>query len=193
MSEENKEEIITLKGQNAIDLWLQDAKVWNKWELRREGELQKAVDKNDAERLRRLKDLALSNNDHALALKLYADEMRAKRWHEGQYFSSLLDLVFDKICDYGQSISRPIIGVFVNVAFFAAIYMNLGKSTKEFYTIWDHLQFSLASSFPLISISGKIKDLGSARFYDFCCALYRRGAFYHQRMGLPWYKNQHPA
>lgn len=65
------------------------------------------VDSNDGERLCRLKEIAESNKDFQSALKLNADELRAKRWSR-KFTSSLLDLSFSVTSNYGLSILRPV-------------------------------------------------------------------------------------
>lgn len=66
-----------------------------------------ATNIGDIARLRRLKEIAENNKDHAAALRFHADEMRAKRWHEMGFGASLLDMCFSGLSNYGQSIVRP--------------------------------------------------------------------------------------
>lgn len=76
----------------------------------------RAIDPIDAERLCRLKELAESNKDHRKALQFHANEMRAKRWHQYGWFASVLDLMFDKISNYGQSLMRPALALIFIIA-----------------------------------------------------------------------------
>lgn len=63
----------------------------------------KANDPEDADRLRRLKELAEQSKHHRAALRFYADEERCERWQPGQSFwATLLDLCYDKVSNYGQ-------------------------------------------------------------------------------------------
>lgn len=77
----------------------------------------KAADKNDAEKLCRLKEIAESNKDHVTALRFHADEMRAKRWQKERIgtTASLLDWLFDVFSLYGQSIWRPMAGLLLTI------------------------------------------------------------------------------
>ncbi len=71
---------------------------------------ERAKDVGDIAKLRRLKELAESNRDHAAALRFHADEMRAKRWNKDQgmgWGKSFLDLLYSATSNYGQSIGRP--------------------------------------------------------------------------------------
>ncbi|PSV48165.1 hypothetical protein [Photobacterium indicum] len=79
------------------------------YKLRREGSWfkEQATDIDDIARLRRIKEIAENNKDHAAALRFHADEMRAKRWHEMGTSASLLDMCFSGLSNYGQSILRP--------------------------------------------------------------------------------------
>lgn len=65
------------------------------------------IDSNDGDRLCRLKEITESNKDFQSALKLNADELRAKRWSK-KFTSSLLDLAFSITSNYGLSILRPV-------------------------------------------------------------------------------------
>lgn len=111
----------------------------------------KAADPEDASRLRRLKEIAETNRDHAQALSFHADEMRAKRWVEIGFFASVLDATFSALSDYGQSIWRPVSGL---------IIMNL--VLIGFYTVnsngkWgDAIEYTLANSLPFLISSRKI-------------------------------------
>lgn len=77
----------------------------------------KATDRNDTEKLCRLKEIAESNKDHAAALRFHADEMRAKRWQKEKMgtTASLLDWLFDVFSLYGQSIYRPMTGLLLTI------------------------------------------------------------------------------
>ncbi len=101
--------------------------------------LQKAVSPMDAERLCRLKELAESNKDHRKALQFHADEMRAKRWHQHSFFSNLLDFMFDKLSNYGQSIVRPFICLILTVltmTLYSVGYQFPVSSNPQDYVIW---------------------------------------------------------
>ena len=71
----------------------------------------KAKDKDDAARLRRLKELAENNKHHEAALRFHADEIRADRWHVTGKLASCLDMLFSFFSNYGQSIWRPFAGL----------------------------------------------------------------------------------
>ncbi len=87
-----------------------------------------ANDARDVAKLRRLKELAESNKDHAAALRFYADEMRAKRGnkeHGMGFWKSFLDLLYSATSNYGQSIGKPAIWLFsVSAVFFACLLMD---------------------------------------------------------------------
>ncbi|USG62754.1 hypothetical protein NBZ79_07155 [Sneathiella marina] len=110
-----------------------------------------ASDPEDASRLRRLKEIAESNRDHAQSLSFHADEMRAKRWVEIGFFASILDAAFSALSDYGQSIWRPTFWLFV---------MNLvlvGFYTASSGGKWlEAIEYTLANSLPFLISSRKI-------------------------------------
>lgn len=72
--------------------------------------------------LRRLKELAEGSRHHEAALNFFALERRAKRWHQLSKAASALEWVYDALSQYGQSIGRPILGLVVTLAVFAALY-----------------------------------------------------------------------
>ena len=109
----------------------------------------RAVDPADAERLCRLKELAESNKDHRKALKFHADEMRAKRWHKYGAFASVLDLMFDKISNYGQSLMRPVLALIFIIAAMTiyTVGYQLPFSTKwNDYRLWIHNMESITTT-----------------------------------------------
>lgn len=94
----------------------------------------KANDEEDAERLCRLKKLATQNQERKRALKLNADELRARRWFNSikktdkkpmitKWWNglltlprSLLDIFNSLLSDYGQSIFRPLLCLAILIA-----------------------------------------------------------------------------
>jgi hypothetical protein len=129
-------------------------------------------DKLDSERLRRLKDISKTNNDHIGALRFHADEMRAKRWHYGLAGKSFLetigvsiiDTMYDWSSEYGQSISKPILWLLLLVSIFTTKYAALAQKAFEFSDVSNLAIFSLGNSLPFIPISklareAKIKGL----------------------------------
>jgi len=86
----------------------------------------KVVDKLDAEKLCRLKELAEQNKNHDKALMLHANEMRAKRWTKLNTAQSILDLLYSTTSNYGQSIMRPLLWLSLSFMLFSSYLV--GKS-----------------------------------------------------------------
>lgn len=84
----------------------------------------KALDENDAPRLKRLKEIAEKNRDHFLAMDCHAKEMRVRREFNKNIPYKLGDILFDKISDYGRSIWRPSFLLLINWFLFAFIYFD---------------------------------------------------------------------
>lgn len=121
--------------------------------------IRRAIDPADAERLCRLKELAESNKDHRKALKFHADEMRAKRWHQHGGFASILDLMFDKISNYGQSLMRPALALIfiISAMTIYTVGYQLPFSMKwNDYRLWIHNMESITAT---IWIDGFIASL----------------------------------
>jgi hypothetical protein len=88
--------------------------------------MRRAEDPSDAERLRRLKELATDNRDFAKALDFNAEEIRASRWHSRNWRWKLIpEGVFWAGSDYGRSIGRAVGGLAVLWFVCAAIYAHL--------------------------------------------------------------------
>ncbi|MEM7653979.1 MAG: hypothetical protein AAF220_12485, partial [Pseudomonadota bacterium] len=116
----------------------------------------KAVDQDDAARLRRLKELAETNRDHHAALQFHADEQRAQRWQDGTgTLRSLLDLAFDVTSRHGRSVKRPVVG-FGLILYGATIL----------FTCLSVIVRPLTVPAPALNIAGQLWDrLTSAALY----------------------------
>lgn len=130
--------------------------------------VKKAIDPADAERANRVKELAEANKHHALALRFHADEMRAKRWQPGTgIFSSILDLVFDLLCNYGQSVFRPamlwVFSIFAFVLPYAALAKECLTSVSQASKL---LIFSLSNSLPFLTSAGAARTEGLDKLFD---------------------------
>ena len=80
---------------------------WQRW-------MSRAAGADDAVRFRRLKELAAEWRDHERELKYFANELRAKRFHETEDFGGVtINWTYDLLSNFGQSIGRPIFGLFV--------------------------------------------------------------------------------
>jgi hypothetical protein len=117
--------------------------------------------KNDSERLRRLKDISTTNNDHLAALRFHADEMRVKRWHRSggllllptTLAASILDTLYDWTADYGQSISRPILWMLLLISLFISKYSGFWGAYYKFSDLGHLITFTIGNSLPFIPIS----------------------------------------
>ncbi|KXO06515.1 hypothetical protein AKG98_3175 [Moritella sp. JT01] len=125
-----------------------------------------AKDIDDAARLGRLKELAESNKDHESALRFHADEMRVKRWIKTPMMASILDFMFDKMSNYGQSILKPscwLICMFLLIL--VVSFYGTPFDSKMFNHLGNAINLSLSKTIPFVSglvIEGKdaAKELG---------------------------------
>ncbi len=82
-------------------------------------------------RLRRLKELAEQNRHHEAALHFFAMERRVARHTKAMSpGAAVLDYLYEKACDYGQSILRPIIGLGLSVFLAALGYRLLAEGVN---------------------------------------------------------------
>lgn len=132
----------------------------------------KATSKEDIASLRRLKEIAENNKDHAAALRFHADEMRAKRWHEMGTGASLLDMCFSGLSNYGQSIVRPFVTLctlmFVMALYVVGFAFPLSLTPKDYsqwlsntlsidFSTWlNGFELAVSSALPFISSSRNV-------------------------------------
>jgi hypothetical protein len=134
------------KTSHHVDL--SELKCTLKYENRPRWKPKKAADKTDIARLRKLKEIAESNKHYEAALRFNADEHRAKRWHEYSTLQSWLDMGFDKVCNYGQSILQPFM-------FWFCLLMSGTELLwwKIFGNFYDAFTYMLALSLPFLPVS----------------------------------------
>lgn len=124
----------------------------------------KVVDKLDAEKLCRLKELAEQNKNHDKALMFHADEMRAKRWTKLNTAQSILDLLYSATSNYGQSIMRPLLWLFLSFILFSSYLV--GKSELEMIeALSPAATTSIATMTPFISVSKDARQFGMEQLF----------------------------
>lgn len=92
--------------------------------------LKRAADPQDSQRFRRLKELALSENNRAKALEFNAQELRSQRGHESHPLQDFLQFFYMLLSDYGRSVVRPLVALGVVTGLFGAIYAQLSTNPK---------------------------------------------------------------
>ena len=116
----------------------------------------------DAARLRRLKEIAETNKDHQAALRFSADENRARRWIETSWFGSVLDMAFSACSNYGQSILRPFVALFVLAVASMGFYKKQAVTTDvEWWTApgWGQsAHLSISNSLPFLPQSRGLRE-----------------------------------
>lgn len=129
--------------------------------------LLQAASKEDASKLRRLKEIAETNKNHTAALRFHAAEMRARRWHDMPKLASILDAAFSFTSNYGQSIMRPFMAwlsvVFVAGLVYSGMFNKLFSELtfSEMYTQSDFgngLLYSLVQTLPVFPISRALQQ-----------------------------------
>ncbi|QPB85864.1 hypothetical protein CWC22_022960 [Pseudoalteromonas rubra] len=121
-----------------------------------------AADKQDIDRIRRLKELAETNKHHKLALDLHVEEMKCSRWIETPWHQLLTEFLFQKLGDYGRSIFRPTLSLVLLWLTCAPIYAY--SSDKKDIT-YDALLFSFSQMFSIIPSSKDARSESSAALY----------------------------
>lgn len=94
--------------------------------------IDKSVDKNDHEKLRRLKEIAELNHDHEKALYFFSLEQKCKRWAEHTNAISTVDCIYDLISRHGRSVKRPMVFLFLIWFLFSLFYCFLSPNSAEY-------------------------------------------------------------
>lgn len=135
----------------------------------------KAVDPLDSERFLRLKEIALSNNDHSSALRFHASEMRAKRWQHEEglnstitaYTESLLDTLYGWLCDYGQSIMLPVIWFISCMTIFTFKYAFASDKLETIAAFPASFMLSISNSIPFLQSSKGVQKTAKELLFYF--------------------------
>ncbi|MEP5770813.1 pentapeptide repeat-containing protein [Nisaea sp.] len=122
-----------------------------------------ASDREDAAKLRRLKEIAEANRDHHAALRFSADENRARRWIETPWPASILDMIFSVISNYGQSILRPF-GWLCLLGVIAAMFYRCA-ACPAYADCWQAARLSLSNSLPFLPQSRTLRLDASEALY----------------------------
>lgn len=116
-----------------------------------------------ASKLCRLKEIAENNKDHGAALRFHAAERRTIR-HSGTLpkISQFIDLSFDKMSHYGQSLERPLIGLVGIFTIFWLLYLigaRLLKQTSDLsILVSEAFSLSLSSMLAFLPISRDMRQ-----------------------------------
>jgi hypothetical protein len=89
----------------------------------------RACDPQDADRFRRLKEIAENNKDLAQALEFKAQEIQAGRWHNTTTrWDRAMEFLFEKLSNYGRSERLPLLWLIVFWLAFAGLYTGLSNT-----------------------------------------------------------------
>jgi len=113
--------------------------------------LKQAKKPDDADKLRRLKELAFNAKDHEREQYFFASELRAKRFHETKVASLLWSYLYEWCSDFGRSTLRPIILLFLTWGAFGWGYWQLADGPGKSFA--DGLRFSAATMLPFVAAS----------------------------------------
>ncbi len=121
----------------------------------------RSVDEGDAERFRRLKELAEQNRDFEKALDFRVEEMRAARWHNKHGFATaLVEGLFWLASDYGRSLARPLYGLIGLWLLGAAVYAKASTLPFTYHEIIKAMPFSWGQMFVYIPSSKEARTQG---------------------------------
>ncbi|NQU59276.1 MAG: pentapeptide repeat-containing protein [Rhodospirillales bacterium] len=113
--------------------------------------LKQAKKPDDADKLRRLKELASNAKDHEREQDFFASELRAKRFHEAMGASLIWSYLYEWCSDFGRSTFRPILLLFSIWGVFGWGYWLLADGPCKSFA--DGLRFSFATMPPFVAAS----------------------------------------
>lgn len=93
--------------------------------------------------LRQFRLFAQEYDDRRLALEIYALEQKSRRlWYDAPLSSSfVLGVLFQVFSDFGRSIIRPAVSLFVTAVFFTGIYFLISSSSR--CILLDRVRYSV--------------------------------------------------
>ncbi len=107
----------------------------------------KPGDSKNADRFRRLKELAVTSKDHDREQYFFAQELRAKRFHETTGFALVWSYLYEGLSDFGRSVGLPLFWLVLTWFLFGITYAELsGKPGMGF----NALAFSGATMVPFL-------------------------------------------
>jgi len=90
---------------------------------------ERAIDEHDADKLRRLKQMAATAMDHDRDQEFFALELKAKRFHETKGMHLLPNYIYECTSDFGRNIRRPLLSLIFTWIAFGLIYgVGFGKA-----------------------------------------------------------------
>jgi hypothetical protein len=129
---------------------------WQRW-------MSRAAGADDAVRFR-LKELAAEWRDHERELTCFANELRAKRFHETKDFGGIvINWAYDVLSNFGRSIGRPVFGLLlltclawvVIMATYSTICGATWEQMKAGAVSGPTMKRSAAMTVPLESVRGR--------------------------------------
>lgn len=108
-------------------------------------------DEDAADKLRRLKELAISAKDHERELSFFSDEIRAKRFHEGGFWKTLTGYFYEWFSFFGRSIFRPSLWLLVIWTGSWSLFLKASESGPAYF--WEGMKLSSASIVPFLGAS----------------------------------------
>ncbi len=92
----------------------------------------RAMDPEDSQRFRKLKELAVGNRNHAKALEFHAQEIRSQRGHGTTKLQDFAQFLYWVASDYGRSVKRPFVWLIALWFSFAGLYWQSRTAFSEF-------------------------------------------------------------
>lgn len=94
-----------------------------------------AADREDSQRFRRLKELAVANRNHAKALEFHAREIQTARGHDTTFLQDLGQFLYWATSDYGRSVKRPLGWLVTVCILWAGILWDLRQPVTSFPSV----------------------------------------------------------
>lgn len=115
----------------------------------------KAATNSDADKFRRLKELAVQARDHQREQDFFAKELKAKRFFETTGFSLIPNYLYEWTSDFGRSLWRPVLCLGLTWLIFGLLYgaNGLKYAPSPLEPLWNGLKLSLVTLVPFAAIS----------------------------------------
>ncbi|MEQ8444108.1 MAG: pentapeptide repeat-containing protein [Alphaproteobacteria bacterium] len=107
------------------------------------------------ERVRKLKEIAKSANDHEQEINFFAMELRAKRGNETDLFGAVANFLYEVSSGYGYCASRPFYWLLFLFVLFAFVFNRIADRPD----VWGSMRLSLSNIFTFLPYTREIRSV----------------------------------
>lgn len=132
---------------------------------------EQGMDREDAPKYRRLKEMAILAQDHRQEQEFFALELKSMRGSRVNGVALIPGLLYETLSNFGRSLMRPIFGLLFTWVLFAAINYAASQDSYKIAPsvtrlVGAALTYSGAQIFPFVSGTGDARSWALSQLYD---------------------------